>query len=171
MRKFAHCLHEGLLIMLLLTGCGGSSGGSGATTAAAITAASWEGTWSGRVDWVSVTSSSSNPSAGDTVTISIGTPVSTACETCKSPLTVSSFTGTDAGPELGSVALQGQIDLYAADLSGSVVNPTITGKPYSNSLQPGEIWTLSGNTITITGIGTNAQDQSVSLLMGTLTRQ
>lgn len=158
-----------LCAAITLCGCGGTAASVGTSTVP--TAVSWAGTWSGKVDWVSVTSSSSNPSAGDTVTISIGVPVSTPCTTCKSPLMVSSLTGTDVGPELGSVALQGQIDLYADDLTGAAVSPSITGKPYSNSLQPGEIWVLSGNSITITGIGTDAQDQSVSLLMGTLIRQ
>ena len=153
-----------LCALLLCAGCGGS-------TTATAAPASWEGTWSGKVDWVSVSGSSSDPSAGDTVTITIGAPVPTPCQSCRSALTVSLFTGTDVGPELGDIALQGQIDLYADDLTGSVVSPSITGNPYSTAIQPEEVWELNGNSITITGIGTNSQDQSISLLMGTLTLQ
>jgi hypothetical protein len=108
---------------------------------------------------------------GGSTTATTGAPVPTPCQSCRSALTVSLFTGTDVGPELGDIALQGQIDLYADDLTGSVVSPSITGNPYSTAIQPEEVWELNGNSITITGIGTNSQDQSISLLMGTLTLQ
>lgn len=154
-----------LFTLLLYVGCGGRASTS------APTAASWEGTWSGNVDWVSPSSSSSKPSAGDTVTITLGVPFSTPCQGCRSPLTIILFKGTNVGPELGNVALQGEIDLYADKLTSSVVSPSIAGNPYSNAIERDEVWTLKGNTITITGIGTNAHGQAVPLLMGTLTKQ
>ena len=75
------------------------------------------------------------------------------------------------GAQLGDVNLTGTFVVYSDDMVGSIVSPSIAGKPYSAAIESQEIWQLNRNTIAISGIGTNAQDQSTSLSMGTLTKQ
>jgi hypothetical protein len=173
-----------LIFCLVLCGCNAANQAASTETTVPSPlslATSWSGTWSGKVDWVSVSSSSSDPSNGDSVTITIDSPVASSCNpptACSAAYTLQ-FTGTNTGPELGNVGLIGSFLISetancvacSSDLTEAIVSPSINGDPYSNAIQSQETWQLSGTAITITGIGTNAQGQSISLLMGTLTKQ
>src|SRR5450755_3087939 len=103
-----------LFTLLLCAGCGSSK------STPAQNAASWAGTWSGKVDWVPFGASSSNPSAGDNVTITIapypaGDPPA-SCQTAGT-CTVYQVTGTNTGPILGNVNLSGEIIIAAESLT------------------------------------------------------
>ena len=95
-----------LFTLLLCAGCGATK----STQTPPPTAASWAGTWSGKVDWVPVGASSSNPSAGDNVTITIAPyPLGTPKSDCEIAGTCTAYqiTGTDVGSILGNVNLDG----------------------------------------------------------------
>ena len=161
---------KGLIPVALLGLCVGC--GAAAPSAQPASASVWVGTWTGKVDWITPSDSSSNPGLGDSVTITIGTPVASKCPTasCTTAYTFQ-LTGTDTGPQLGNVNLTGTFVVYSDDMAGCSVGPSIAGKPYSAAIESQETWQLSGNSIAISGIGTNAEDQSISLSMGTLTKQ
>lgn len=145
-----------LLLALVCVGCGG-----GSKPAPAATPQSWVGTWTGQVDWVSPTSASANPASGDDVTMTITLDNTNSCST--SPCQYFYIVGTDVGPLLGNIGLGGGMIVY-----NSVPNYAANPGLYVSINNAN--FTLNGNTITVTGIGTNAQDQSINLTMGTLTR-
>jgi hypothetical protein len=165
-----------LFTLLLCAGCGATKSTS------AQNAVSWAGTWSGQVDWVPSGASSSKPSAGDNVTITIapypaGNPIA-ACQTAGT-CTIYQITGTDVGSILGKVNLVGQVTIsnaaptfldYGANQVGGVQLAPY-GDPYNTFTENVSNWQLNGNSFTITAIGTNAQDQSINLTLGTLTKQ
>jgi hypothetical protein len=101
-----------LFTLLLCAGCGSSK------STPAQNAASWAGTWSGKVDW----NASGNSSLGDDVRITIATPAYTRTAGSSTVYT-GNFTGTDVGAELGNATLQGGVVMSDTfPLSGGVLS-------------------------------------------------
>ena len=121
-----------LFTFLLCVGCGGGS------TPAATPSSSWAGTWSGRVDWVSPLSPTSNPASGDDVTITI-----TPNKNCNIPCHSFDIAGTDVGPIFGNLPLGGGLIVY------DNVTPNFATPGLNAAITNGD-FTLNGNTITVT---------------------
>jgi hypothetical protein len=80
---------------------------------------------------------------------------------------------------LGNVNLVGQVTISNAAPTFLAYGANQVGgfqlapydDPYNTFTENVSNWQLNGNSFTITAVGTNAQDQSINLTLGTLTKQ